>query len=316
MTKLKEVKRDYPFADSHTIMLANMIISFILRDITEFAAYAVTVVIVTTYTNEVNAFEVFPTDIELKGKQRVKTEAKEAKRESILGVGRGILARISTVYKEGSAMYDSFGLKGINGMTDSDLLVSVRRAARVADENLAALAGTGIDAAFITAVLAECQSYEDAIKEQKDAIAARDIGAEERVKMGNAIYGKMMDYCGYGQQIWANVSEAKYNDYVIYTSSGGLVHPIEMSIDAGATEMIINKLYAGDAIFIIENTGTAKLKFGFCTDAVTPVVTGVDIAAGETKTVTAAEIGDFAANQYLNCTNNDSMAGSFKIKLP
>ena len=57
MARKKEVKRNYPFADSHLIMLANTIISFVLRDITEFAAYAVTVVIVTAYTNEVNAFE-------------------------------------------------------------------------------------------------------------------------------------------------------------------------------------------------------------------------------------------------------------------
>jgi hypothetical protein len=316
MARKKVVKRNYPFADSHLIMTANMIISFVLRDITEFAAYAVTVVIVTTYTNKVNAFEEYPTDIELKGAQRVKTEAKDAMRETILGSGRGVLARVSTVYAEGSAMYDSFGLKGMNGMSDSELLVSVRRAARVANDNLAALAGTGIDAAFITALLAECQAFEDAIKEQKDAIAARDMATEERIEMGNAIYENMMDWCGYGQAIWAETSEAKFNDYVIYNSSGGLVNPIIMNIAAGATEMIINKVYTAADVFEIANTGAANLKFAFCPDEVTPTGGGIGLAPGETKTVTASELGDFATNHYLNCTNGDAVEGSFKIKLP
>lgn len=96
-----------------------------------------------------------------------------------------------------------------------------------------------------------------------------------------------MNYCGFGQAIWAETDEAKYNDYVIYNSSGGLVNPVLMNIVAGATEMIINKLYAETDTFDITNTGTAKLKFGFCADGVTPVEGGVDLNTGENKNGTS-----------------------------
>jgi hypothetical protein len=80
--------------------------------------------------------------------------------------------------------------------------------------------------------------------------------------------------------------------------------------------MIINKVYTAADVFEIANTGAANLKFAFCPDEVTPTGGGIGLAPGETKTVTASELGDFATNHYLNCTNGDAVEGSFKIKLP
>jgi len=173
-----------------------------------------------------------------------------------------------------------------------------------------------LTAAIITELTNACQAFEDAFAEQRKAIANRDIATENRAEIGNALYEKLMNYCGFGQAIWVETNEAKYNDYVIYTSSGGLVNPLVMAIDAGVTENIIHKLYAATDVFEISNTGASKLDFSFCPDALTPVSGGVTLEAGLTRTVTAAELGDFTANQFLNCTNTDSVQGSFKIKLP
>jgi hypothetical protein len=89
-----------------------------------------------------------------------------------------------------------------------------------------------------------------------------------------------------------------------------------MNINTGATVNIINKLYASTDVFEITNTGAVKIIFGFCHAGVTPVDSGISLAVDEKKNVTAAELGDYSINQYLNCTNNDISIGRFKIKLP
>jgi hypothetical protein len=316
MVKKREVIRKYHFPDSWLTTLCNRTILFMIRDILKFSAYAVDAAVVDAYRDEVDEFEVYPTDIELAGKQKIKTEEKDTAADLTKTGIRGVMTRVVLKFKEGTPKYEMFGTKGMDAMTDSELLKCGRRVVRMGTEYLAELAGTGLTALILTALDDQCQTFEDAIGAQEDAISKRDIATQERSLLGNAIFEKLMNYCSIGQNIWYDNDEAKYNDYVIYTKSGSLVHPIEMTIEFGETKNIINKLFAGDAVFEIINTGGAKLSFGFCLDGTTPVSSGVDVAAGESKTVTAAELGDFAANQYLNCTNNEPAAGSFKIKLP
>jgi hypothetical protein len=229
---------------------------------------------------------------------------------------RGVMARVVTVFKEGSAKYEAFGVKGMDAMTDPELLKCGRRVARVATEYLVDLAGTGLTALIITDLTTKCQKFEDALAKQEKAIADRDIATEDRIEMGNALYEKMMNYCGFGQTIWVETDEAKYNDYVIYTSSGNLANPIEMTIAAGATENILNKDFKETDSFEITNTGLVKLNFGLCVDAVTPVSGAIGLIAGEVKKVTAAELGDITVHKFFNCTNGSiSDAGSFKVKV-
>lgn len=316
MVKKREVVRKYHYPDSWMITLCNRTILFMVRDILKFAAYAVDAAVVDAYRDEVDAFEIFPTDIELAGKQKIKTEEKDTSADLTKTGIRGVMTRVVSKFKEGTPKHDMFGTKGMDAMTDSELLKCGRRVVRMGTEYLAELAGTGLTALILTALDDQCQAFEDSIAAQEDAISKRDIATQERALLGNAIFEKLMNYCSIGQNIWYDNDEAKYNDYVIYTKSGSLVNPIEMTINAGLTQMIINKLFQVTDTFVIENTGAAKLKLGFCVDASTPVAAGVDLAVGETKTVTAAELGDFAANQFLNCTNNSVTNGSIKIKLP
>lgn len=316
MTKKKEVIRDYRFADSYLVLLCNKIIVFILRDILQFAGYGVTAPTVTAFTGEVNDFEDLPSDIELASAQKVMTEEKDSAGEKVKTGVRGVMARVVTVFKEGSAKWEAFGVKGMDAMTDAELLKCGRRVARVATDFLADLAGTGLTALIITDLTNLCEAFEVALAKQEAAIANRDIATEDRIEMGNALYEKMMNYCGYGQTIWVETDEAKYNDYVIYNKSGGLVNPIEMPIAAGVTENILNKVFKDTDSFEITNTGTVKLNFGLCVDAVTPVVGGIGLVAGEGKKVTAAELGDISANKFFNCTNGSiSDAGSFRVKM-
>lgn len=316
MARKRVVTRKYNFPDSFLCTLCNKVNSFASRDILEFEAYGVDAAGITAFTAEIDSFEIFPTDKELLGKQEVSTEQKILAAEDLKTIIRNVMARVSTVFPEGSAKFEAFGTKGMSAMTDSALLRCGRRVARKSTQYLAQLSGTGMNAAIIAEIISKCQTYDDALSAQEDAASNREIATEDRTLLGNFIYDKLMKFSGFGQTIWFDKSEALYNDYIIYTKSGNLVKPIVMKIEKAATENIVKKLFAKENIFKITNTGKAKLLFGFCADDLTPVTAGVELAAGETKRVTAEELGDFAANNFLNCTNAGDEQGSFKIKLP
>ncbi|MFC2093968.1 hypothetical protein ACFLSV_08725, partial [Bacteroidota bacterium] len=166
----------------------------------------------------------------------------------------------------------------------------------------------------LTELETKCQTLEDALDEQADAIADRDIATEDRIETGNALYDKLINYCSFGQQIWIETDEAKYNDYIIYTSSGSLAQPIEGTVDAGLTANIMNKTFEPADEIKLENTGTAQLRFCLAPDGVTACASGVEVNGGETTTVTASELGDSATDEFLNVTNLDaSEQGSYKV---
>ena len=310
----KEVVRIYKFADSWLIELCNTKRQFIIRDIAEFAAYSIDALVMDAFLAETNSFEAFQTDEELAGEQSEATEAKDAAAEAVKTDVRSIMARIKSKHKTHTARYRRFGTKGMDEMDNSHLLACGRRVARVATIVLAEYADVGLTAAIITELETKCQTLEDKLNEQADAIADRDIATEDRIEMGNALYGKLTNYCSFGQQIWAETDEAKYNDYIIYTSEGKLAEPIEGTVEAEQTANVMNKTFEPTDEFKLENTGTAQLRFCLAPDGVTACASGIEVNSGENITVTASELGDPATNEFLNVTNLDaSEQGSYKV---
>ena len=314
MAKKPEVKRKYKFADSWLIELCNRTRNFILRDIAEFSAFNVDALVMDAFQTETNTFEAFQTDEELAGEQSEKTEAKDTSAESVKTDVRGVMTRIESKNKSHTARYRRFGTKGMDEMDDSHLLACGRRVARVATVVLADYADVGLTAVIITELETKCQALEDSLDEQSDAIADRDIATEDRIEMGNALYNKLSNYCSFGQQIWAETDEAKYNDYIIYTSEGKLAEPIEGTVDAGLTANVMNKTFEPTDELKLENTGTAQLRFCLAPDGVTACASGIEVNADEEITVTTTELGDPATNEFLNVTNLDaSEQGSYEV---
>ena len=310
----KVVVRIYKFADSWLIELCNRTRNFILRDIAEFGAYSVDALVMDAFQTETNTFEAFQTDEELAGVQSEKTEAKDAAVEAVKTDIRSIMARVESKHKSHTARYRRFGTKGMNAMDNNHLLACGRRVARVATAVLADYADVGLTALIITGLETKCQTLEVALDEQSDAIADRDIATEDRIELGNALYDKLMDYCSFGQQIWAETDEAKYNDYIIYTSGDTLAQPIEGTVDAEHTVNVINKKFEPTAQLKIEDTGTTGLMVCLTTDALTACSEGITLNPGEEITVTVTELGDPETNEFLNITNlSASEQGSYKV---
>ena len=314
MAKKRVVKRKYSFADGWLIKLSNNIRQFILRDIAEFAGYNVDAAAMTTFENETNDFEAFETDEELAGVQSEATEVKDAAAEAVrIGV-REIMTRVESKHKPNTGRYRRFGVKGLDDMDDSSLLGCGRRVVRVATTVLADYTDVGLTAAIVTDLSTNCQTLEDKIDLQSDAIADRDIATEDRIEMGNALYEKLINYCSFGQQIWVATDEAKYNDYVIYTSSGSLAHPIEGNVGPSLTVNVFNKKFEATAQVKIKSTGSTGLMACLTTDALTACSEGITINPGEEITVAVTELGDPETCEFLNITNlSASEQGRYEV---
>ncbi|MCX6153292.1 MAG: hypothetical protein NT007_03945 [Candidatus Kapabacteria bacterium] len=90
----------------------------------------------------------------------------------------------------------------------------------IAREYLTDLTSVGLTDAMIDDLEDTAQLMEDSMNEIATAQETRDIKAVERIEKGNELYALVSRYCEIGKYIWEDVNEAKYNDYVIYGSSG------------------------------------------------------------------------------------------------
>ena len=162
-----------------------------------------------------------PTDEELQGDVSIATETKDATAETVKTAIRDIMVRAKTGFGEHSAKYRKFGTKGMDEMNDFELHRCAERVARVADIFLTLLSPKGLKQDMIDDLIAITAQFYQELIVKEDTVADRDIATEERITLANSLYTRLVEVCEYGKTYWADKSEAKYNDYVIYNTPDG-----------------------------------------------------------------------------------------------
>lgn len=223
--KKQEVKRNYDMAD--TVLTGKCIEtkSYMERDATEFGGFNVTPTDTSAFGVLTDDFQEIETDEELSGVLIIATENRDAKAEEVKVAVRAIMTRAQNKFGVHSGRYRKFGTQGMDEMGDLALLACGRRVRRVANTYIGLLAAVGLTPAMLTALNTLNDELEDAIHDQRDAIADRDIATEDRIEHANALYKLLVDYCNIGKNIWVTSDEAKYNDYVIYDTPTGAPAP-------------------------------------------------------------------------------------------
>jgi hypothetical protein len=218
----KPAVRNYFFPDATLVVKANNILTCARRDATEFALRNMTEAnTFTPFEQAKDAFKNLPTDDELVADQQDATDVKNKQADVIKVQIRTVMTAAKGLFGEGSAKYNRFGTKGMDGFGDPELLKCTRRVARTCENFAAPLATKGITAATVNNLKTLATDFEEAIDKQQDAINDRNIAAEERVEMGNDVFAQMMNIADTGKDIWVTTNEAKYNDYVIYNTKSG-----------------------------------------------------------------------------------------------
>ena len=213
------MQRMHNFPDAELYMLCMQSIRHAHRDVELFKQYGYAIEKLSGFANQVEKFKNLPDDDEMVGDQMIVTEKKYEAADKLKNAIRSIMTRVEMKFSNRSGRYRKFGTAKMGDMTDAQLLFCGRRVVRVARVQADFLADVGLTETHIKRVADACSAFETAMNIQQDRLADRDIGVETRMEQGNLIYGKMIEVCNVGKDIWTDKDSAKYEQYCIYESN-------------------------------------------------------------------------------------------------
>lgn len=306
--------RNFRGSDGKHIQNADSLKSSAIRDQEALEDFGVTPTTITELTAARNAFANSPTDEELSGDMIIATQAKNESRGEVQKQIRMIANRARIKYGEQSGKFRKFGIDMLTRLRDEDLLRCAYRVVRVGNIYLADLASEGLTAPMLAALTTTADTFDEQIDAQDDAIRDRDIAVEERITLGNDLYALMVNLASKGKLCWGEVSEAKYNDYVLNPSGSGK-HATEGNI--GGTLVVGTSVTGVDAstVLTLKNTGNAPLRFYFATDPTEVEDTiFVEVAPNQSVDHLASELGYSEQINRLNVHNATPVASSYRVE--
>lgn len=219
------VKRNYILADAVLKQKADEFINLIDRDLVEFTERGYSAAAKTNFVEKRDLVDTFPSDEKLEALKMILTANKDAARIALEKTMRTIFNMAANLYGTTSAQYRAFGPADISRQPDAELARTYKIMKDTATENLAEMGTEGLTQPRIDSLSAQGITFDESIDEMAKGITDRDIATEGRIESLNALYSLVMKYAGIGQDIFYEVNEAKYNDYVIYDTPDGLPEP-------------------------------------------------------------------------------------------
>lgn len=135
---------------------------------------------------------------------------------------RTILNMAENTFGFGSAKHREFGASDITRQPDAEIVRNARIMSATADKYLRELENEGLTEDKIATLIAQRDELDLAIDAQAKGISDRDVATEDRIEVLNTLYKLLTKYAGIGQDIFYEIDEAKYNDYIIYDTPSGL----------------------------------------------------------------------------------------------
>lgn len=220
--KKEPATRKYVLADAVLKQKADEMIQLLERDAPEFGERGYTKARAEEFAAARDAVEAVPGDEQLEGTKMRLTEEKDAARNALEKAMRTILNMAANTFGEGTARYKEFGASNLSRQSDAELVRNAKIMVQTATKYLEELAAEGLKEQRISELSAHETHLDMAIDAQARGISDRDIATEGRIETLNHLYDLVMKYAGIGQDIFFEVDEAKYNDYVIYDTPDGL----------------------------------------------------------------------------------------------
>ena len=217
--KKQSVSREYNFSDAELYSECSERIQYLRRDAAAFLTYGFDENSRLNLEKLVLSFSYLPDDNELVGDQMQATQKKNDAAESLKTAIRNVMTRVAVKIDVKSGKYRKFGTQKMNDMSDANLLLCGLRVARVAEQVMPFLDGSGLKMDLIDRVRLCAKAFETALHIQFDKIAERDIAVEKRIELGNTVYRQLVLVCNIGKDIWAENNKAKYENYTIYESN-------------------------------------------------------------------------------------------------
>ena len=215
----QSIQREYNFSDAELYIACTERIRYAMRDLKEFVSFGYSAEKLSDFDKLCQRFKEMPSDDEYLGEQMQSTEQKNQARALLKGLISSVMTRVANKYDVKSGKYRKFGTAKINDMSDAQFLLCGRRVARVAEQQLHFFEQQGLKQTHVDEIRKAATAFELSIHVQQDKLADRDIAVEARTEIGNEMYREFIIICNIGKNIWANVNQAKYENYTVYESN-------------------------------------------------------------------------------------------------
>lgn len=220
--KKEIVTRSYNLADAVLKQKADEFINLLDRDSVEFSERGYDAAAKTNFEAARDEVSNFPSDETFDAQKMQLTAAKDAARSALEKSMRTVFNMAANKFKSEPAKYRAFGDAEISRKPDAELVRMYKVMITAANENLAALSTEGLTQNMIDNISTQGIALDFALDALAKGISDRDIATENRVENLNSLYSLISKYAGIGQDIFYEVNEAKYNDYVLYDTPSGM----------------------------------------------------------------------------------------------
>ena len=214
--------RLYKLTDAVLKQKADEFVTLLDRDQVEFAERGYDAAAKTAFTEAVEVINTISSDETLEAEKMMLTEKKLAARSTLEKSMRTVFNMAANKFEKEPAKYRSFGDAEISRKPDAELVRLYKVMVTAANENLSDLASEGLTQNKIDNITTQGIALDVAIDGLAKGISDRDMATENRIENLNYLYSLVSKYAGIGQDIFYEVNEAKYNDYVIYDTPSGM----------------------------------------------------------------------------------------------
>lgn len=211
-------KRNNRISNSDLAIFANSILFAVNRDFIEFENYGINSEFISIFEELINEFQAMTEDKINRSLVGEAVEQREYLRKSVLNYMRSLSMRGKIVFGNQSAKYRSLSFGSLTLISDNNLLIAARQVHTSAENILPELEIEGVTQNYLDNFNEAINNYEIAINEVSNSKILRDNANETKVMKANELYNLVLKCCEYGKLIWKDVSDAKYNDYLIYPS--------------------------------------------------------------------------------------------------
>lgn len=317
-TQKSKSERQYDFSDGVLEQLGDKTHANIIRDLTTLAARGVTATTAANLLTLVNDFKGTTTDEEARAAINDAVLTKDDERNNLNSLVSRLRTAVANKFTESSPRYTRYKFKNVKDERENDLVRLLKSMQRIALAQQTALASEGIDATFLADFLAAIIVFDDALDAVDKAKEDRDNLTEQRIDTANVLYKEVARLCNIGKDVFAPISESRYNDYVIerFVSSKNGVIVLATFEDILAALAIINLglLPTGSLKLRINVLAGGPLEIGLSVDGLTFSGNTVTLAGVGVETIT---IEDLASLGSLILVKNQSatVQGQYKIEV-
>lgn len=212
---MKKAQKNFNTTIASLYLLGNRIISLLERDLLEFNKYGITESHINELRSNLEEFNNLPFDELYEQRQVLLSKEKKEKEETLKMVLRSLILKIEMAYEQSNILYLTISRTKLVKLSSSELCVHTKSILIIVEENLDMLSNFGVTTFEIDNLKTLSDELNILNIDREVAIYKRVSATNYRAIESNKIYKQISQYFYMGRKIWAEQSEALYNDYIL-----------------------------------------------------------------------------------------------------